>query len=88
MKRMKATSKKSIAKKQPQNIHRSSKNKMVAGIFGGLSEIFGVDANIIRMTFLVIIFLLGMTDGFRGIMVLTALYLLAWLIIPLEEKYS
>lgn len=60
-------------------LHRSEKNKVVAGIFGGLEEVTGVDANILRLMYVFI----GVGTG-----VLPALitYLIGAVIIPLEVE--
>ncbi len=61
------------------HIYRSEKNKVIAGIFGGLEEVTGVDANILRLIFVFI----GVGTG-----VLPALvtYLIGAVIIPLEAE--
>ncbi len=60
-------------------LHRSEKNEAVAGIFGGLEEVTGVDANILRLMYVFI----GVGTG-----VLPALitYLIGAVIIPLEVE--
>ncbi|PWH13739.1 MAG: PspC domain-containing protein [Anaerolineae bacterium] len=55
-------------------LRRSRHNRILAGVCGGLSEFFGINAFWFRLAFL-IAFLPG---GVPGI----GLYLLAWLIIP------
>ena len=57
-----------------RRLRRSRRNRMVAGVCGGLEEFFGISAFWFRLGFL-IAFLPG---GVPGI----ALYLLLWLIIP------
>lgn len=58
-----------------KKLYRSRKNYMVAGICGGLGEYFQIDPTIIRLA-VAFTFLLGGT----GLLV----YLVAWIIIPLE----
>jgi phage shock protein C len=58
-----------------QNVlRRSRRNRLLAGVCGGLSEFFGISAFWFRLAFL-IAFIPG---GVPGI----GLYLLCWLIIP------
>ena len=37
-----------------RHLHRSKTNKMVAGVCGGIGELLGIDANIIRLAVLVL----------------------------------
>ena len=37
-----------------RHLHRSKTNKMVAGVCGGIGELLGIDANIIRLVVLVL----------------------------------
>jgi len=57
-----------------RRLRRSRRNRVIAGVCGGLEEFFGISAFWFRLGFL-IAFLPG---GVPGI----ALYLLLWLIIP------
>lgn len=52
---------------------RSSKNRMIAGVCGGIAEYFHIDANIVRLIFILLIF----ADGSGAIM-----YLLLWVLMP------
>lgn len=56
---------------------RSRTNRMFAGVAGGLGEYFGVDPILVRLAFAVLTLL-----GGAGV----ALYLAAWLLIPLEGE--
>ena len=56
-----------------KKLHRSVKQKMIAGVCGGLGEYFGVDPVIVRIVF--VLFTLGYGGG-------AVLYLLLWLIMP------
>ena len=57
-------------------LHRSRKNRMLAGVCGGLGEFFGIDPTVIR-----IIWIIGtlFSMGF-GII----LYLILWVVVPEE----
>lgn len=58
-----------------KKIYRSNTDKKLAGICGGLSEMFNIDSTIIRLS---VVFLTAVT-GFLP-MILT--YIIGWLIIP------
>ncbi len=58
-------------------LYRSSSDKMIAGVCGGLGKYFGVDATIVRLVFLLLLFLGG--SGFL-------LYLILWIIVPLDQQ--
>jgi phage shock protein C len=60
----------------PPQLRRSTTDKMVAGVSGGLGRYFGVDAVWFRLGFVVATLL-----GGSGILI----YLIAWIVIP-EEK--
>jgi phage shock protein C len=60
-----------------KKLYRSSKQRMVAGVLGGLAEYFNIDATILRLIFIVLLFLSFFT--------LLLIYLAAAIIIP-EER--
>ena len=60
-----------------KRLYRSSSNKMVAGVCGGLGEYFDVDPTLVRVIFIV----LTLSTGVFGIG-----YLLAWIIVPKKES--
>ncbi len=62
--------------KAKEHLSRSSNNRMVAGVCGGLARFLGWDPSLVRVLWVV----LTLTAGF-GIM----LYLIFWLIVPLED---
>ena len=37
-----------------RDLHRSATNKMVAGVCGGMAEVLGIDANIVRLVVLLL----------------------------------
>ena len=61
--------------KKVKRLYRSDKNKVIAGVCGGLGEFMGVDPVIIRLLFVLATLL---TFGFGGIL----FYLFAWIIMP------
>ncbi len=62
--------------KQRNPLRLSRRNRMIAGVCGGLAEFFGISPFWFRLAF-IIAFIPG---GVPGI----ALYLLFWLIVPAE----
>jgi phage shock protein C len=57
-------------------LRRSKKNRVVAGICGGLGDFFGISPIWFRLAF----FIAALPGGIPGILV----YLLLWVIIPQE----
>jgi phage shock protein C len=57
-------------------LRRSRRNRVILGVCGGLADFFGVNAFWIRLAFLIAL----IPGGVPGIL----LYLILWLIIPLE----
>ncbi len=60
-----------------KKLYRSNKEKMLAGVAGGLAEYFDVDPTIVRVVFVISLFL-----GGTGILA----YVLLWIIVP-EAPY-
>jgi len=56
-----------------KRLHRSNKNKILAGVCGGLGEYFNIDPVIIRLIWILLVFAAG-----TGILA----YIIAWIIIP------
>ena len=65
-----------MVKQQPKRLFRSKKDRILAGVCGGIGNYFRVDPVIIRLIWAIFVF----AGGF-GILA----YILAWLIIPLEK---
>ncbi|WP_051949814.1 PspC domain-containing protein [Thermotoga neapolitana] len=57
-------------------LKRSKKNRIIAGVCGGIAEYFGVDPTLVRLIWVLITLAWG-----AGLL----LYIVAWLIMP-EEK--
>ncbi len=62
-----------------KKLYRSSKQRMIAGICGGLAEYFDMDANIMRLLFVAISLL-------SVLFPMVIFYIIAWIIVPEEEK--
>ena len=62
-----------------KKLYRSSKQRMIAGICGGLAEYFDMDVNIMRLLFVAISLL-------SVLFPMAIFYIIAWIIVPKEEK--
>mgnify|MGYP001819505562 CR=1 FL=1 len=60
-----------------KKLYRSTKNRMLAGVCGGLAEYFELDPTIIRVLFVLVSVFAG-----GGILV----YIILWLLIPQEPQ--
>jgi phage shock protein C len=60
-------------------LRRSTKRRMVGGVAGGIAERFDVDANIVRVVFVVLTFLYGLG---------AAIYLAMWVLIPQSGRHA
>ena len=58
---------------QNNRLYRSSENKMIAGVCGGLAEFFGSDPSLVRLVFVLLALL-----GGHGLLV----YIILWIIVP------
>lgn len=59
-----------------KKLYRSEKNKIVAGICGGLGEYFNIDATLLRLFWLLVVIFTGIFPGVIA-------YILAIFVIPL-----
>lgn len=64
-----------------RKLHRSAKNKIIAGVCGGIAETYGFDATLIRL----ITVLLGLFS-WGGAPIVVFAYIIAWIIMPEEEE--
>jgi phage shock protein PspC (stress-responsive transcriptional regulator) len=62
-------------------LRRSREKRMIAGVIGGLSERFDLNVTMLRVVYVVVSIL---SAAFPGILV----YLLLWIIVPLEPPRS
>jgi phage shock protein C len=62
-----------------RKLYRSSKQRMIAGICGGLAEYFDMDVNIMRLLFVAISLL-------SVLFPMVIFYIIAWIIVPEKEK--
>lgn len=59
-----------------KKLYRSRKDKMIAGVAGGLAEYFGIDSVLMRVIFILIFFL-----GGGGLIA----YVILWIVVPEEQ---
>lgn len=59
-----------------KKLYRSSTNKKIAGVCGGLAEYFGISATVVRIVFVILL----LPGGFPGLIP----YLVLWVILPLR----
>ena len=62
---------------EPRRLYRSRKDKIIAGICGGVGQYLNVDPIIIRLIFIILLLTIG-----SGILI----YIIAWILIPLEPE--
>ncbi len=62
-----------------KKLYRSSEQRMIAGICGGLGEYFDIDVNMMRLLFVAISLL-------SVLFPMVIFYIIAWIIVPEEEK--
>jgi phage shock protein C len=58
---------------QNNRLYRSTQDKMIAGVCGGLAEFFGLDPSLVRLVFVLMALL-----GGHGVLV----YIILWAIVP------
>ncbi len=58
-----------------KRLYRSKSEKMIAGVCGGLASYFGIDPTLVRLVFVLLLFAPP-----SGLLI----YLIMWLIMPLE----
>ncbi len=63
--------------KNPKRLYRSRKDKILGGVCGGIAEYFNIDPVIIRLLWILLIFV-----GGSGILA----YIIAWIIIPKQTN--
>ena len=64
---------------EPHRLHRSRDNRVIAGVCGGIGEYFGIDAALVRIGFVLLVFAGGL-----GILA----YILGWIFISEEPDWG
>jgi phage shock protein C len=62
-----------------KKLYRSQVQKMIGGVCSGLAEYFDLDVNIMRLLFIALTLL-------TAILPMLIFYIIAWLIVPVEEE--
>lgn len=62
----------------PKKLYRSSRDRMLGGVAGGLAEYFEIDSTLIRILFVITLFI-----GGTGVLA----YILLWIVVP-EAPYT
>ncbi|WP_373893360.1 PspC domain-containing protein [Virgibacillus natechei] len=62
-----------------KKLYRSNSNRMIAGVIGGVAEYFNIDATIIRLFFVILLFMTGFFP-------LALAYIVSIFIIPNERE--
>jgi len=62
-----------------KKLHRSSKQRIIGGVCGGLAEYFEIDVNIMRLLFVAISLL-------SVLFPMVIFYIIAWIIVPEEVQ--
>ena len=59
-----------------KKLYRSTENKIIAGVCGGLADYFGLDATLMRIIWVLLILMAG-----TGILA----YIIAWILMPIQQ---
>jgi phage shock protein C len=65
-----------------RRLYRSSSDKRIAGVLGGIAEFFQIDAPWVRLGFVILFFLFMILSGFLLPFFMFSSYGIAWFIIP------
>jgi phage shock protein C len=72
-----------------KRLYRSSKDKNIAGICGGLGEMFSIDSTLIRLAVVFIAVALVIVNGaVAGILPLVLAYIVGWIIVPVTPAHE
>jgi len=62
-----------------KRLYRSGKNKILAGVFGGLGEYFNIDPVVLRLFWVLLVVFTGFVPGIIA-------YILAIIIVPKKDE--
>ena len=65
----------SISDIKMKRLYRSRKNRMIAGVCGGIAEYYNVDPSLVRLLFVFITLITAVGPGIIA-------YIVAWIIVP------
>lgn len=61
-----------------KRLYRSTSQKMLGGVCGGLAEYFDMDPSLIRLIFVAVCLM-------TAVLPMTFFYLIAWIVVPIER---
>ena len=64
-----------------KKLYRSLTKKMIAGVCGGLADYFEIDVSLVRLIFVALALV-------TALLPMAIFYLIAWIILPVEETKS
>ncbi len=64
---------------EPKRLYRSTDNKVIAGVCGGMGDYFNVDPNLIRVIAAILLFVTVFTASI--------VYIIMWIVIPQAPNY-
>ncbi|NMM48075.1 PspC domain-containing protein [Marinigracilibium pacificum] len=70
-----------MANYNEKELRRSSRDKMVAGVIGGLAEYFNMDSSLLRIIYVLVSLF---SAAFPGLIV----YIILWVIMPERQYYG
>jgi phage shock protein C len=62
----------------PKKLYRSRKDRMIAGVCGGIAEYFNIDPVIVRLIAVILL----LPGGFPGLVP----YIVLWILVPEKKK--
>ena len=63
----------------PKHLYRSTTDRIIAGVAGGIAEYFAIDSTLVRIVFVALSFGGGIGVG---------LYIIAWIMVPTRDQAS
>lgn len=61
-----------------KRLYRSTSQKMLGGVCGGLAEYFDMDPSLVRLIFVAVCLV-------TAVLPMTFFYLIAWIVVPIER---
>jgi phage shock protein C len=61
-----------------KKLNRSTSQKMMGGVCGGLAEYFDLDVSLVRLVFVAVCLM-------TAVLPMTFFYLIAWIVVPIEK---
>jgi phage shock protein C len=61
-----------------KKLYRSTNQRMLGGVCGGLAEYFDIDVSLVRLSFVAVCLI-------SAVLPMTLFYLIAWIVVPVER---